>query len=67
MKLLAFFISFFIIQVITAQQVDFTHIDFQKFYRVGNSDEVFLPLGDISFVDKVTYFKEGNPKVSKRY
>ena len=67
MKLLAFFISFFIIQFITAQQVDFTHIDFQKFYRVGNSDEVFLPLGDISFVDKVTYFKEGNPKAEKAY
>ncbi|MBW2962008.1 OmpA family protein [Mesonia aestuariivivens] len=45
-----------------AQQIDFTNINFQKFYKVGKANDVFLPLGDISFVDKITSFKVGNPK-----
>ncbi|SHI33110.1 Outer membrane protein OmpA [Mesonia phycicola] len=49
-----------------SQKVDFTHIDFQKIYSTSKG-EVFMPLGEISFADKVTYFKEGKPKALPAY
>jgi len=44
------------------QQVDFTQINFKRFYKVGKNKSVFMPLGEISFVDRVTYFKPGKPR-----
>lgn len=67
MKYFSFLISLLLYQLSFSQYVDFTTIDFQKYYKVGDENEVFLPFGDISFVDKVTYFKEGNPKAEKIY
>lgn len=67
MKYFSLLIFLLFIQLSFPQHVDFTVIDFQKYYKVGDENEVFLPFGDISFVDKVTYFKEGNPKAEKIY
>ena len=60
-------IILFFTQNLLSQKVDFTHIDFQKVYSSSNKGEVFMPLGEISFADKVTYFKEGNPEALPAY
>ncbi|MAN29205.1 MULTISPECIES: OmpA family protein [Mesonia] len=67
MKYFSLLIFLLFIQFSFSQYVDFTVIDFQKYYKVGEDNEVFLPLGDISFVDKITYFKQGNPKAENIY
>lgn len=50
-----------------SQQVDFTNIRFQKFYKVGKTNKVFMPLGEISFADKIISFRQGKPKAKPQF
>ncbi len=61
--LLLFFYSGYLF----SQQVDFTNIRFQKFYKVGKDNKVFMPLGEISFADKIISFRQGKPKAKAQF
>ncbi len=50
-----------------SQQEDFTNIQFQKFYKVGKNNKVFMPLGEISFADKIISFRQGKPKAKPQF
>lgn len=40
---------------------------FQKFYKIGEDQEIFIPLGKMAFADTVIAFNPGNPKAQKPF
>lgn len=39
----------------------------RKFYKIGKSDKLFMPLGKLSFADRVVSFKKGDPVGTELY
>ncbi|MDR6301491.1 OmpA family protein [Mesonia maritima] len=67
MNKLHFIFAFFYFTISLTAQIEFQEMDLQKFYKVGENKEIFMPLGKISFADSIISFKEGSPKALEEF
>lgn len=64
-----FWLCLFFGQFCLAQDnsIDSTSTDFRRFYKIGDHQQVFIPLGKIAFADSVIHFNPGNPAAHKPF